>query len=154
MEKVYRYQERKSFTFISMGIVLLFLFLLFLAGRAAMGSGPWHMTLVIDIFTIILPVLAIVSFIYPTIFYPRFAIQETVFSKDGVILKRGLKPITIKKITDLSARKFRGKEVNITITGLGPDGEKVRKTLVRKGGGDVEKRWDEFKEDLQKIKSK
>jgi len=137
-----------------MGIALLFLFLLFLAGRAAMGPAPWYIASVMDIFTIVLPVLAIVSFTYPYILYPRFAIREIVFSKEGVILKRGLRPITIKKITDLSARKFRGKEVNITITGLGPDGGKVRKTLVRKGGGDVEKRWDEFKEDLQKIKSK
>jgi len=154
LEKVYPYQERKLLTFISTGIVLLFLFLLFFVMREAMGPAPWYITLVTDIFTIILPVLAIISFVYPSILYPRFAIREIVFSKDGVILNRGHRPITIQKITDLSTRKFRGKEVNITITGLAPDGGKVRKTLVRKGGGDVEKRWDEFKEDLQKIKSK
>ncbi len=122
--------------------------------REAMGPAPLYTTLVMDIFTIILPVLAIISFMYPAILYPRLAIREIVFSKGGVILNRGHRPITIQKITDVSTRKFRGNEVNITITGLRPDGKKVRKTLVKKSGGDVEKRWDEFKEDLQKIKSK
>ena len=154
MEKVYHYQEKKSFTFISLGIALLLLFLLFFVMREAMGPAPWYMTVVMDIFTIILPVLAIISFTYPSILYPYFAIQEVVFSKGGVVLNRGHRSITIQKITDLSTRKFRGKEVSVTITGLGPDGEKVRKTLVRKSGGDVEKRWDEFKGDLQKIRSK
>lgn len=154
LEKVYHYQGRKSLTFISLGIALLFLFLLFFVMRKAMAPAPWHMALVMDIFTIILPVLAIIAFTYPPILYPYFAMQEVVFSEGGVVLKRGHRSITIQKITDLSTRKFRGKEVSITITGLGPDGEKVRKTLVRKSGGDVEKRWDEFKEDLQKLKSK
>lgn len=119
-----------------------------------MGPAPWHMTLVMNIFTIILPVLAIIAFAYPSILYPYFAIQEVVFSEGGVVLNRGHRSITIQKITDLSTRKFRGKEVNLKITGLTPDRRKIHKRIVRKGGGDVEKRWDEFKEDLQKLKSK
>ena len=154
MEKVYPYQERKLFAFISTGIVLLFLFLLFFVMREAMGPAPWYITLVTDIFTIILPVLAIISFVYPAILYSRFVIREIVISKGGISFKRGARPITIQKVTDLDVRKFRGKEVNLKITGLTPDGRKIHKRIVRKGGGDVEKRWDEFKGDLQKIKSK
>jgi hypothetical protein len=117
-----------------------------------MGSAPFLTEIAINIFVIILPVLAVVAFIYPFVIYPYFAIREIVFSKNGMLLKRGFRPITIQKITDLKTRTFRGKEVNITITGLAPDGRKVRKRLVRKSTG-VDKRWEEFKADLQKIKS-
>lgn len=154
MEKVYPYEERKPVRWISLGIGLLFLFLLFLAGRAAMGPAPLFMTIVMNIFVVILPVFAIIGLLYPFVLYQHFAIREIVFRKDGMFFKRGFRPITIQKVTDLNIRKFREKEINITITGLAPDGKKVRKTLARKGGGDVNKRWEEFKKDLQKIKSK
>ena len=118
-----------------------------------MGPAPWLMTLIFNLFVVISPVLAVVAFLYPFVIYSYSAIREIVFSKNGMLLKRGFRPITIQKITDLKTRKFMGKEVNITITGLAPDGRKARKTLVRKSTG-VDKRWEEFKADLQKIKSK
>lgn len=154
MEKVYSYQKRKPLTFILIGIGLLFLFLLFLAARAAMGSAPSFVTLVMNIFVVVLPVLAIIALLYPFTLYQRFAIREIVLSEDGVLLKRGFRPIIIQKVTDLSVRKapIGGKKVGATITGLTPDGKRVRKTLARTG--DVDKRWEEFKKDLQKIKSK
>lgn len=132
---------------------MLFLFFIFLVMRASMGSAPFLTEIVINIFVIILPVLAVVAFLYPFVIYPYFAFREIVFSKNGMLLKRGFRPITIQKITDLKTRTFRGKEVNIAITGLAPDGRKVRKRLMRKSTG-VNKRWEEFKADLQKIKSK
>ncbi len=156
MEKVYSYQERKPLTFILIGIGLLFLFLLFLAGRAAMGSAPSFIEIVMNIFVIILPVLAVIAFLYPFALYPYFAIREIDLGKQGILFKRRFRPITIKKVTDLSVHKapLGEREKSITVTGLAPDGRKVRKTLMRELGGDVGKRWEEFKKDLQKIKSK
>ncbi len=153
-EKVYSYQERKTLTFIFLGIVLLFLFLLFLAGRAAMGAAPPFVEIPINIFVIILPVLAVVAFLYPFVIYPYFAIREIIIGKDGVILKRKIKLITIQKVTDFEIRKapIGGRVTGIVIKGLAPDGSKVRKILMKQG--DVGKKWEEFKADLQKIKSK
>lgn len=153
MEKVYLYQERKILGYMLMGILSLFVALLFFVMRASMGPTPSLTEMVINIFVVILPVCAVVAFLYPFVIYPYFGVREIVFSKNGMLLKRGFRPITIQKITDLKSRTFRGKEVNITITGLAPDGRKVRKTLARKSTG-VDKRWEEFKADLQKIKSK
>jgi hypothetical protein len=136
------------------GIGFLFLFLLFLAGRAAMGPAPWLMTLIFNLFVVISPVLAVVAFLYPFVIYPYFAIREIIIGKDGVILKRKIKPITIQKVTDFEIRKapIGGRVTGITINGLAPDGSKVRKILMKQG--DVGKKWEEFKADLQKIKSK
>lgn len=148
-EKVYSYQKM-SFVKIAFGeIAIWFLFLLFLAGRAAMGSAPLLMTLIFDLFVIILPVLAIILLLSPVVLT-----TEIVLSKEGVCFKRRFRPITIRKVTDLKVREFRGKEINITAKGLTPEGREARKRIVRKGGGDVEKRWEEFKGDLRKIKSK
>jgi hypothetical protein len=152
MEKVYPYQKKNVLGFVLMGIFCLFVFLLFLAGKAAMGPAPPFETMVMNFFVVILPICAIISFLCPFVMYPYFVIREIVIGENGVSLKRGSRPIIIQKITDLKTRKFRGKDVNITITGLTPDGRKVRKRLARKGGGDVDKRWEEFKSDLQKLK--
>ncbi len=156
MEKTYSYQERKLLFYIFMGIFFLFSFLLFLAARAAMGSGPFLIEIGMNTFVIILPVLAAVAFIYPFVVYPYTAIREIVFSKEGILLKRKFRPITIKKVTGLDIHKapIGGREKSITITGLAPDGRKIRKTIMRPFGGDVGKKWEEFKKDLQEIKSK
>ena len=156
MEKVYSYQERKPLTYIFEGIVLLFLFLLFLAARRAMGSGPFLIEMGMNAFMVILPVLAILAFIYPFAVYPYTAIREIVFSEEGILLKRKLQSIAIKEVTDLDIHKapIGGREKSITITGLAPDGRKIRKTIMRPLGGDVGRKWEEFKKDLQEIKSK
>ena len=149
METVYPYQKM-SFVKIALGeIAIWFLFLLFLAGKVAMGSAPLLMTLIFDLFVIVLPVLAIILLLAPVLLT-----TEIVLSKEGVSFKRRFRPITIRKVTELKIGKFRGKELNITITGLTPEGGAIRKRIARKGGGEVEKRWEEFKGDLQKIKSK
>lgn len=135
------------------GIACLLLFFFFFVMREAMGAAPPLIALVMDIFVIFLPVLAILAFLYPFTIYRYTATKEIVFTKNGVLLKRGFRPVTIQKITDLKVRTFRGKEVSATITGLTPEGTKVRKTLGCKRTG-LEKRWEEFKADLRKIKTK
>lgn len=84
---------------------------------------------------------------------PLLFVTEIVIGKEGLLFKRRFRPVTIRKVTDLKIREFRGKETQITIMGLTPEGKKVRKKIARTGGGDVGKRWEEFKVGLQKIKS-
>jgi len=154
MEKVYAYEKRHPLRWILLGIVSLFLFVLFLAGRAAMGPAPLFMTLTMNIMVIILPVAGVLCLLFPFVLYPILATREIVISEEGVTFKRGSRPITIQRITDLRIRKFRGRDNSLTITGLTPDGREVSKTLARLGGEDVGKRWEEFKEDLRKLESK
>ena len=45
---------------------------------------------------------------------------------------------------------FGKKERGLKIVGLTPDGKKVRRPISRVLDGDVDKRWEEFKKDLQK----
>lgn len=127
--------------------------MLFIAGRAAMGSAPLLMTLVWNFFVVILPVLAILLLLSPAL-----VTTEIVISKGGVFFKRRLRPITIQKITDLEVVKFGGRKVKVMgeeglkITGLTPAGKKFHKTIGKTG--DLSKRWEEFKGDLRKIRSK
>ena len=147
MEKVYPYEKRKWIYWISLGILNLFLFLGFLAGRAAMGPAPLFVTLFFDISVIILPVCAIICLLIPFVLYPLVVTREIVLSKEGVTFKRGFRPITIQKITDLKVVEFLKKERGLKIVGLTPDGKEVRMIVSRILVGE---RWEEFKTDLQK----
>ena len=75
-----------------------------------------------------------------------FTARKVILSEEGVIFKRRFRPIVIQKITDLKVV-----EKSLKIVGLTPDGKEVRKIIRRMG--DVDKRWDEFKKDLERIKS-
>ena len=152
MEKVYSYEKRKWIFWIPLGILFLFLFLLFLAGRAAMGAAPLYATILMNFVVIMCIVYAIIFLLYPFVLYPLVAIREIVFSEEGIFFKRGFRPITIQKITDLKVVKiiFGKKERGLKIVGLTPDGKKVRRPISRVLDGDVDKRWEEFKKDLQK----
>lgn len=118
-----------------------------------MGPAPLFMTLIFDLFVIILPVLAILLLLSPAL-----VTTEIVLSKEGVFFKRRLRPITIQKIIDLEVVKFRGRKVKVMgeeglkITGLTPAGKKFHKTIGKTG--DLRNRWEEFKGDLRKIRSK
>ncbi len=129
-------------------IAVWFLFFLFYIMWVSMGSAPSFITLIIALFLVLYPILAIMLLLSPLILT-----TEIVISNKSVLFKRRFRPIVIQKVTDLKTRAFRGKEVNITVTGLTPEGEEVRKKIARTGG-DVGKRWDEFKAGLQKIKLK
>jgi len=77
-----------------------------------------------------------------------YPIKEIAISKGGVVLRRGRKPIIIKKIT--SMEEMRSGRV-LRLTGLTPEGKPVNRRLMWSDVG--KKRWDEFKEDLKKIKT-
>ena len=148
MEKVYPYQKMSTAKIVLGEIAVWFLFFLFYVMWVSMGSAPSFITLIIALFLVLYPILAILLLLSPAILT-----TEIVISNKGVLFKRRFRPIVIQKVTDLKTREFRGKEVKITITGLTPEGGEVHKTLARTGS-DVGKRWEEFKADLQKIKSK
>jgi len=64
------------------------------------------------------------------------------------VLRRGRKPIVIQRITEL--KETRGGRI-VKLTGLTPEGNTVTRRLNWSDVG--RKRWEEFKEDLQKIKA-
>lgn len=80
-----------------------------------------------------------------------FYIEKIVFDEGGMTFQRKFRPITIREITGLEIIKRGGAE-GLKITGLTPDDRKIRKNIWR--GGGVGKRWEEFKDDLQKIRPK
>ena len=77
-----------------------------------------------------------------------YPIKEIAISKGGVVLRRGRKPIIIQKIT--SMEEMRSGRI-LRLTGLTPEGKPVNRRLMWSDVG--KKRWDEFKEDLKKIKT-
>lgn len=77
-----------------------------------------------------------------------FPVKEIAFSKEGVVLRRGRKPIIIQKITNME--EMRSGRI-LRLTGLTPEGKPVNRQLMWSDVG--KKRWDEFKEDLKKIKT-
>ncbi|WP_309493140.1 hypothetical protein [Candidatus Hecatella orcuttiae] len=80
-----------------------------------------------------------------------FTITRITIAEEGVILHRPLGEIVIRKIGEVKisrgrALRARKKEVSLTIVGEAPDGKKIRKRVARKG--ELQERWEEFKEDL------
>jgi len=87
---------------------------------------------------------AVIMFLTPVI---GLNIREIVIGKEGVIFNRRFRPIVMQKITDVEEKRNV-----LRLTGTTPEGKTVRKPI---GRGDIgKKKWDEFKEDIQKIKSK
>lgn len=77
-----------------------------------------------------------------------YPIKEIALSKGRVVLRRGRKPIIIQKITNME--EMRSGRI-LRLTGLTPEGKSVNRRLMWSDVG--KKRWDEFKEDLKKIKT-
>jgi len=77
-----------------------------------------------------------------------FPVKEIVFSKEGLVFRRGRKPIIIQRVTDL--KEARGGRI-VKLTGLTPEGNTVTRRLNWSDVG--RKKWEEFKKDLQKIKA-
>ena len=77
-----------------------------------------------------------------------FSVKEIALSKEGVVLRRGRKPIVIQKITSM---KEMGSGTTVKLTGLTPEGKTITKRLNWSHVG--RKTWEEFKQDLQKIQS-
>ena len=77
-----------------------------------------------------------------------YSIREIVLSKEGVIFRRKRNPIVIQRITNV--KETRGGKI-LKLTGLTSEGKTVNKRVTWSDVG--RKRWDEFKKDLEKIKS-
>jgi len=97
-------------------------------------------------------VIAIVSAIaigvYFIISFGGFLVEEIAFTKAGVVFKRRRNSIVMQRIANVKEGS-RGR--GLTLTGLTPKGKPVNRTVSQ---GDVgKKRWQEFKQDIQKIQS-
>ncbi len=139
-EKVYLI--RKSYI-VGLALLVVFLFAFFLF---------WFLlSLVPDIQPLAYAFLAMAIVMPPIATLAR--VEKIVFDKEGVTFKRPLRPIILKAITDLEVRMSRGKEIGLKVVGLAPDGKRIRTIRIMREG-DVDKRWEEFKKDLQKIRSK
>lgn len=94
---------------------------------------------------IFFPGYLVVYFIW---FIGGYPVKEIAFSKEGMVFRRGHKPIVIQRVTEL--KETRGGRI-VKLTGLTPEGNTVTRKLNWSDVG--RKRWEEFKEDLQKIKA-
>ena len=77
-----------------------------------------------------------------------YSVKEIVLSEEGIIFKRKSNPIVIQRVTDM--REVRGGRV-VKLTGLTAEGKTVKKRVAWSDVG--RERWDEFKKDLEKVKS-
>lgn len=153
VEKVYRPYTKAILVAIALLLIVAFViggvvtkFLFEAATASTIQISYQILYLMLGVISLAFPIgLIICSFGYGLI-------KEIVFSKDGMILKRRFRPIIIQKITDLKVHETGKKEVSLTVVGSTPEGKTIRKTIARTGN--VGKRWEEFKKDLQKIKSK
>lgn len=136
-QKVYLIRKSYIISLIFLAICLIFFSFLYLLGLSA---------LILKYIWVFLPAVVVMC-ILGALFY----IEKIVFDKEGMTFQRKFRPITIREITGLEIIKRGGTE-GLKITGLTPDGKKIRKNIWREGG--VGKRWEEFKKDLQKIKLK
>jgi hypothetical protein len=157
MEKVYSHE--KAWEYIGAVVVCIITFVLCFWVRAnAVKVVEWLVGIAfknivesLRIICLIFSVLLLaVMIIFIFMLCLGFYYSEITFSKEGVTFRRRFRPITIQKITDLKVVKlgvFR-KERSLKIVGLTPEGKAARVTIFRKGN--VGKRWEEFKTDLQK----
>jgi len=131
------YLRRKSY------IIFLGLFAVWIFGFIVFWfMVPWDVRAVVYLFLagafVVSPLAALMN------------IEKVVLDKDGVTFQRRLRPITLPKITDLEVRMSKRKEIGLKIVGLDMDGKTRTIHIAREG--EIHKRWDEFKEDLQKFK--
>ena len=86
--------------------------------------------------------------VYLISIFTGYSVKEIVLSKEGVVFRRKRNPIIIQRIT--GAKESSGGRV-LKLTGITPEGKSVKKRVSWSDVG--RKRWQEFKQDLQKIKS-
>jgi len=86
--------------------------------------------------------------VYLISIFTGYSVKEIVLSKEGVVFRRKRNPIIIQRIT--GAKEASGGRV-LKLTGITPEGKSVKKRVSWSDVG--RKRWQEFKQDLQKIKS-
>ncbi|MBA7630806.1 hypothetical protein ES703_38331 [subsurface metagenome] len=90
-------------------------------------------------------VILVVSII---VVFAGYSLKEIVLSQEGITFKRKRNSIVIQKVTDV---KEAGRGRILKLTGLSSEGKTLKK---RVSWADVDKkRWQEFKQDIQKIQS-
>jgi hypothetical protein len=77
-----------------------------------------------------------------------FLVEEIAFTKAGVVFKRRRNSIVMQRIANVKEGK-RGRVLKLT--GLTPEGKSVNRKVSQPDVG--KKRWQEFKQDIQKIQS-
>ena len=142
MAKVYPLKRKRDSIGLAAICLVLFIFLAFVG--PLVGATLPYLGVVMLVLAWINLLLAIVSLLD---IFLGFTTRKVILSEEGVIFKRRFRPIIIQKITDLKVV-----EKSLKIVGLTPEGKEVRRIIRRMG--DVGKRWEEFKKDLQKFESK
>lgn len=110
------YLTRKSYIAVSIFLAscLILFFVLYLIGVFG---------IILKYIWVFLPIVVVGA-----ILGALFNIEKIVFDKDGMTFQQKFRPITIREITGLEIIKRGGAE-NLKITGLTPDGRKIRKNI-------------------------
>jgi len=82
------------------------------------------------------------------VFFAGYSLKEIVLNQEGITFKRKRNSIVIQKVTDVKEAS-RGRILKLT--GLSPEGKTLKKKVSWADVG--KKRWQEFKQDMQKIQS-
>lgn len=85
---------------------------------------------------------------FPIVIFAGYSLKEIVLSQEGLTFKRKRNSIVIQKITNVKEAS-RGRI--LSLTGLSPEGKTLKKSVSQVDVG--KKRWQEFKQDIQKIQS-
>ena len=86
--------------------------------------------------------------VFIIVFFAGYSLKEIVLSQEGITFKRKHNSIVIQKVTDVKEAS-RGRILKLT--GLSPEGKTLKKRVSWADVG--KKRWQEFKQDMQKIQS-
>ena len=149
------------------GVKPLAFIMLFLVGGVGIGLGVliriyaveivlalWDVALksVVNTFRAGGLVIALVSAIgigvYFILFFGGFLVEEIALTKAGVVFKQRRNSIVMQRIANVKEGR-RGRVLKLT--GLTPEGKSVNRKVSQADVG--KKRWQEFKEDLKKIKT-
>ena len=91
---------------------------------------------------------SVILVVYIISIFTGYSVKEIVLSKEGVVFRRKRNPIIIQRITGV--KEASGGRV-LKLTDITPEGKSVKKRVSWSNVG--RKRWQEFKQDLQKIQS-
>ena len=91
---------------------------------------------------------SVIPVVHLIVILAGYSVKEIALTKEGVVFRRKRNSIVIQRITGV--KEASGGRV-LKLTGLTPEGKTVKK---RVSWADVDrKRWQEFKQDMQKIQS-
>lgn len=81
-------------------------------------------------------------------------VKEIALSEGGIVFRRRFRPVTIQSVVGVKTvtgrgRWFRKTETALVVEGFTPEGKSVRRLVRRASFTDLDKRWEEFKSDVQ-----